>query len=292
MINWPNDLISAIARRRSVLYLGSGVSANSKNASGKRPPTWKAFLEMLIDLYPDQIEGKNTILKKLMQRDDYITACEIIIESIGDQKFGNAVEQEFRRAAYEPAQIHRIIYSLDSKYIITPNIDKIYDSYAVRESVGTYVVKKYYEDIASYLRKPDYLIIKAHGCVDETSRMIFTREQYNRARLEYSSFYNLLGALMLTNTFIFIGCGVYDPDIQLLLENNNFGYPGCPPHYFITAKGSIHSEVAKSVQKNRNVEFLYYNNSSGTHAELSDELERLHQKIDEERQEIASRSSW
>ena len=63
MIKWPNDLINAIARRQCVLYLGSGVSANSQNASGKRPPMWKHFLELLIDEYPDQIDGKKTIIK-------------------------------------------------------------------------------------------------------------------------------------------------------------------------------------------------------------------------------------
>ena len=292
MIKWPNDLINAIARRQCVLYLGSGVSANSQNASGKRPPMWKHFLELLIDEYPDQIDGKKTIIKKLLKHGDYITACEIIVDSIGKQKFGSFVEQEFRRAAYKPAPIHEILFSLDSKYVITPNIDKIYESYVARESNGTCVVKKYYEDIAPYLRKTDYLIIKAHGCVDEIDNMIFTREQYNRARAQYSAFYKLLSALLLTNTFVFVGCGINDPDIQLLLENHNFGFPGCLPHYFITDKKSIHSDVAKSVQKNRNLEFLFYNNTSGTHNELTGELEELLKKVDIERQVIASLTSW
>lgn len=32
MINWPEALVEAIARRRCVLFLGSGISANSKIA--------------------------------------------------------------------------------------------------------------------------------------------------------------------------------------------------------------------------------------------------------------------
>lgn len=43
MINWPEALVEAIARRRCVLFLGSGISANSKNSSGKRPATWENF---------------------------------------------------------------------------------------------------------------------------------------------------------------------------------------------------------------------------------------------------------
>ena len=35
MINWPEDVVEDIARRRCVLYLGSGVSANSVNEKGE-----------------------------------------------------------------------------------------------------------------------------------------------------------------------------------------------------------------------------------------------------------------
>lgn len=44
MFNWPNDLVSDIARRTCVLYIGAGVSANSSSAKGISPPTWEAFL--------------------------------------------------------------------------------------------------------------------------------------------------------------------------------------------------------------------------------------------------------
>ena len=44
MIDWPEYLIEAIARRKSVLFLGSGISANSCNDAGKHPLTWEAFL--------------------------------------------------------------------------------------------------------------------------------------------------------------------------------------------------------------------------------------------------------
>ena len=45
MINWPDYLVKDIARRRCVIYLGSGVSHNSENAEGDHPMTWRAFLE-------------------------------------------------------------------------------------------------------------------------------------------------------------------------------------------------------------------------------------------------------
>ena len=49
MIEWPEKLVDSIARRRSVLFLGSGISANSENMSGKKPATWDAFLRQVVN---------------------------------------------------------------------------------------------------------------------------------------------------------------------------------------------------------------------------------------------------
>lgn len=45
MIDWPERLVEDIARRRCVLFLGSGVSANSVNKEGERPKTWTEVLK-------------------------------------------------------------------------------------------------------------------------------------------------------------------------------------------------------------------------------------------------------
>lgn len=146
----------------------------------------------------------------------------------------------------------------------------------------TVVAKSYYEeDIAKYLRTDDFLIIRAHGYVDDVSKIIFTHKQYSEARCKYAPFYRILNALMLTHTFIFLGCGINDPDIQLILENINFFYPGCLPHYFITVMDTYSKEIEQSLLHNRNLELLTYDNSDGTHQQLLVELKRLVPKVEE-----------
>lgn len=181
---------------------------------------------------------------------------------------------------------------MDSRIVITPNIDKIYEQCALKNSKGSVVIKKYYDDIASYLRKPDYLVIKAHGCVDDTQKIVFTHEQYNKARYQYASFYRLLDALLLTHTFIFIGCGIKDPDIQLTLENMNFSFPNCKPHYFITEEGSMKHEVIQSIYRNRNIKIITYENKDGKHEELLKGLRELSICVDNKRKELAERATW
>lgn len=293
MINWPTKLIDSIARRKSVLFLGSGISANSTNALGKRPATWNSFLRQILEKQEQKIGKNKDEITKLLDEKNYLMACELIVDIIGPIEFGEEAQEEFRRPGYLPADIHKIIYSLDSKLVITPNVDKIYDECALTESHSSAVVKRYYDaDLAKYLRTNDYLIIKAHGTVDETSKMIFTHKQYSRARCQNASFYKLLDSLILTHTFIFLGCGITDPDIELTLENANFLYEGCPPHYFVTAEGEISENMQNVLLANRNIEIITYENKSGVHLELSDSLNELAKLVDARREELALTFTW
>lgn len=293
MISWPGELINDIARRKCVLYLGSGVSANSISSDGrKHPSTWDEFLKKVLTKRSDELLKQKSIILELLGNKDYLMACEIIVNQIGERDFGDLAADEFRRPGFQVSAIHEVIYSLDSKIVITPNIDKIYEQCANINSHSTIVTKRYYEDIAPFLRLSDYLVIKAHGCVDEPQNIVFTHEQYNRARYKYSTFYRILDALLLTNTFIFIGCGLTDPDIQLTLENNNFSFPNCKPHYFITSRGNINDEIAKSLLKNRNIKILTYENSDGSHKELLKELQSLCPRVEDKRQEMSINATW
>lgn len=293
MIDWPDDIVSDIARRRCVLYLGSGVSANSTTIDGtKHPPTWDAFLREILSNKACELNGSVTTIEGLLDKKEYLTACEIIVDKLTEQVFGNLAAEAFRRPGYLPSEIHNVIFGLDSKLVITPNIDKIYDQCTSINSHGTVVTKKYYEDIAPFLRQPDYLVIKAHGCVDDPQNLVFTHKQYNLARNKYATFYRLLDALLLTNTFIFIGCGLNDPDIQLMLEDCNFSFPNCKPHYFITAKDSVSDDIARTLFANRNIKILSYDNSDGTHAELLDDLKKLSPLVEAKREELAQNASW
>lgn len=163
------------------------------------------------------------MIEEMLNLKDYLTACEVIVDTLGENDFGELTADEFRRPGYKPSKIHEAVYRLDSRLVLTPNIDKIYEQYAMNESHSTVVAKSYYEsDVAKFLRTDDYLIIRVHGYVDDSAKIIFTHKQYSEARCRYASFYRILDALMLTHTFVFLGCGISDPDIQLLLENTNF----------------------------------------------------------------------
>ena len=266
MFNWPNDLVSDIARRTCVLYIGAGVSANSSSAKGISPPTWEAFLRSCLTKIN---KADCAYIEQLLSQKDLLSACEVIIDKIGTAEFNNVAQDAFRRPGFKPASIHETIYNLDARLVITPNVDKIYEQYAQATSCGTIVVKKQTEhDISNFIRSTDRVILKAHGSIDAPNEMIFSKYQYNEARYKYSGFYKLLDSLALTHTYVFIGCGLNDPDIRLTLENYNFGFPGCKPHYFVAADTAMNPDLEQSLLKNCNLKVIKYDNSDGKHEKL------------------------
>lgn len=287
MINWPNDLISDIARRKSVLVIGAGVSKNSTNHAGLRPKDWKEFLMNA----SENLVGKAEINRQI-KSGDFLTACELIKKELGRDNFNTLIKDEFLNPRFTPADIHQYIYNLDSRIVITPNFDKIYDTYANTTSQGSIIVKKFIdEDIVDCIRRPEPLIIKIHGTVDNTDNLIFTRKDYSEARTKYRNFYSIIEALSLTHTFIFIGCGTNDPDIRLLLEDFTFKFPLSKKHHIIMPKNALNIKVKEIVKETMSLNILEYD-SSNHHKLLTDSLAELVSLVETKRQEIANTQSW
>lgn len=83
-----------------------------------------------------------------------------------------------------------------------------------------------------------------------------------------------------------------DPDIQLTLENSNFLYPSCRPHFFVTAEGTYEPEIVDVLSRNRNLELLTYSNDDGTHSNLLVSLQKLRENVENRKLKIAESQTW
>lgn len=288
MIQWDESIVDAISRRRSVIVIGSGVSKNSTNKNGKRPPTWEEFLRNAVATIADSLHIVDAIDSK-----DFLTACELVKKSIGDQQFIRLIEREFHQAGYVPADIHKHIYNLDSAIVASPNFDNIYDTYASTTSAGTLIVKNHTDlDVINYLNGGEKrLLLKTHGSVNSPGNLIFTRKDYAAARTKYVLFYEILKSLVLTHTFLFIGCGIDDPDIRLLFEDVQFAHERMPLHYMTIPNGEVHDDILRIVSDSMKIKFLKYS-SDDFHKELTESLDNLVKEVEIHRDNIAKDRKW
>ncbi len=287
-MEFPPMLIDDLARRRAVVFIGAGVSRNCVGADKKtRPPLWHAFLLTC----KARMKGKQSHVANLLDVGDYLTAADILKHSLRDQ-WAEIVKEAFVTPKFQPADIHAAVFRLDARVCLTQNIDKIYDTFAQAESKNTVVVKSYYDpDVAGVIRGDSRCVIKAHGTVDRISEMVFTRKEYAEARHKYHSFYLLVDALALTHTFLFVGCGTSDPDVQLMLERMAQLHPFARPHYMLARKDDYHPDAIESLGRTMNLRLLEYK-ATDDHRHLTTALIDLGKVVDARREELARSRDW
>jgi hypothetical protein len=276
-MDWPNALIEELAGRRCIIFLGAGASAGCLSLDGlRRPPDWKTFLEELKNALPGAVD--KTIIDDRLFKEKYLDAAEIILCKISGPDFSRIIRQLFIQPHYQPCNIHQAVLAIDPKLVITTNFDDIYDNYCrTGDANDGYNVCKYYEThLVNDLRSPVRLIVKAHGCVSNAQKIILTRSHYFEQRQKFGTFYNVLDALFITNTLLFIGYSLSDPDIQLLLENSNIAAPSEHKHYAVIPD-NIPSDIEEASAKAYNVHFLKF--QAGNYKELEDALEELKNQV-------------
>lgn len=285
MVNWPDTLVRELHGQRCVLFLGAGVSATCKDQNDNRPPTWNEFLDKAAKLV--KIKAARTAIQKLIREGKLLVALQAIRDNSDIADYHTLLNSSFNNNNVKPSDLHNIIYNIDCRLVITTNFDKIYENYC-NSFIGApaaYKVLDYNTDgIADEIRSDTRLVIKAHGTIDKIGEMIFTRSEYHEAKRKKPHFYEILKSIFMTNTIIFIGCGLEDPDIMLLLEDVKIAGRNNKPHYALTRKGTKNRFLIEDWKKTYNINVLEY---GPTHEALVSDMRALYEKLDELRAEAA-----
>jgi len=290
MIDWPDDLIRDIAARRSVLFLGAGVSRNAENEHGVHPREWTDFLLHLASRISDRMLAEE--VRQCINDADLLTACELARKYLSPSIFKTEMLQEFSGNAYRHAKIHDDLSRVDSRLVMTTNFDKLYENRANQLQSNTVIVKSYYDkDVADVFRRLDRVVIKVHGTIDVPDMTIFTRSQYAFARRDFGHFYQLLRGLFVTHTFVFLGASMRDPDMQLLLEDHAYRFEGARPHYMAMPQNSARAGTLRVLEETMNLKALLYD-PADNHKALADSVAALVPKVEAARAQLAATAGW
>lgn len=202
------------------------------------------------------------------------------------------MKEAFHKPDFQSATIHDHLFALDLRISITPNFDNIYETSVGKRGAGAITVKIYNDnDIADSLRRHERVLIKSHGSISAPNHLIFTRTDYAKARNEHGHFYELLDALLRTHTFIFIGCGIDDPDIRSLLENYRYRHPYGQSHYFVTSEQNYCTQIKNVLSESLKINIIEYP-ATTDHAHLTIWLKDLVDLVGIERITIGKAQSW
>lgn len=253
---WPDNLVEELAYRRCLIFLGSGISATAKNDDGESPDTWGAFLDNVKSKMKNPSEDDKKFVEDMLKKQNYLLALQAIADLCDSGEYSNYLKSQYLRGKYKPSKVHELIKDLDSKIVVTTNFDKLYEGLCHEPEYITFDYTDTRSIIGS-IKAPENIIIKAHGSIDDTEKLIFTAKQYYQAQEKYPEFYHLMTALFLTHTVVFLGYSLNDPDINLLLQFlHNTANSSCP-HYMIDKKGNK-PQLVKHWKDTYNVSLLEY----------------------------------
>lgn len=259
MMSWPSSLITEMAHRRCVVFVGAGLSRNVAPGS-PIPPDWKKLLEELARESPDSFRIK-PLVTEMLAKDRYLDAAEVVQNSYEARAFADKIRSAFGGFRYKGGEVHQAVLELDQKVVVTTNFDEIYENY-VRdnsEGEGHLQVLKYFDSgLSDSLKSNVRLVLKAHGCVTAPDRIILTRSEFFEAKMHNPEFIRVLSALAVTHTFVFLGCSIVsDPNVQLFLENGFFSAPGRYKHFALIDEPEDPS-IAEAVSKSYNLELVTF----------------------------------
>lgn len=277
---WPSNLIEELAYRRCILFLGAGVSAtaNSRNDPNKHPCIWRQFIEELKNQAINLSDEDKKFAEERLKENDLLMALQVIYDNSDMGHCAKYIKDSFSN--FGPSKIHEIISEIDSKIIVTTNFDKIYDKLCNGDEYAVYDYKQA-NAIVGALKTPSHIVIKAHGTIDNIEGIVFTAKQYADNENKYPEFYNLLSALFLTYTVVFIGYSLNDPDISLVLRNIKKTSNVTTPHYILVS-GKQKEPVKKYWKDVYNVSIIEYGDS---YDKLEPELQKLKEEVLELRED-------
>jgi hypothetical protein len=280
---WPEHLLERVASKNFMLVVGAGISRSCINAAGASPPSWDLLLRGLIADFTTGAVRRSAL--ELVDRRLYLDAAELLRGRARAQ----AKEQDFlKRIAmvtdggtktteqYQPSQIHQTLLSLEPDVLLTTNYDRILE----RATNNGYNVHPYDSTaLAGDVRSGMPVLVKVHGSVDSASKIVLTRSDYTRLRREGAHALEVLQALFLTKTALFVGYGFSDPDIHLLLENVLGARGDVAAHYLLT--GTVPEYQREVYQFSYGTAAVTY--AQGGYAEMQRMLELLSMQVEARR---------
>lgn len=222
------------------VFVGAGVSALSKY------PSWNALVKTMSDEigYTKEDEEKNFSSEELLK------IPQMYYNTFKERRYLEKIKTEFS-GNYETNEIHDLIFSLKPKNILTTNYDTLLERTSVKFGRNYSVINS---DRAVSSGVSNQYLIKLHG--DFSANFVLKEQDYLDYETNYMLIDNLVKSIFATTLVIFVGYGLNDYNIKLILnwvKNVQADTFICP--IFIHT-GKKLSKLDKKYQKYRGLEVI------------------------------------
>ena len=249
----------ASANNKLVVFVGSGVSANSGI------PMWNGIINEIKERIDFDSENEQ----------DNLVIAQYFYNSRGEKEYYDLLKDKLDLDV-EPNELDDKILELNPYHIITTNYDNLIESQATKKGMFYDVVSK---DSDLPYTPNGRMIIKMHG--DFTNRnIVFKEDDY----LSYSNNFKLIEtfikSIFATHTVLFVGYSLKDPDIKYIFKwVKDILKKDLPRPYFLKIDDSKGFNMAEyQYYQNMGINLLYY---SQIENRIRKKLENKNEKVED-----------
>ena len=196
--------ITNASRNHSLtFFVGAGISALSG------APSWKGLIQ-------DICRELKLSVKETYSSDEYLQIPQMYYYATGkdDTKYYDFIEKSLVSTPLFPNEIHRELLNFNPISFITTNFDDLLEESAIQSCQGFKVIARDNE-VSSI--NGDRFILKLHGDLKHKN-IVFKEEDYLNYSENFKLIETLLKSIFSTNTVVFIGYGLNDYNIKLILN--------------------------------------------------------------------------
>ncbi|WLW66138.1 SIR2 family protein [Psychrobacter sp. van23A] len=279
---WPDSLVREIVEKRCIIHLGAGMSCQALDENGNRPPSWESLLNILKDSTLNNSSDK-VLVDEFISQKRYLDAAEVIRTKGSPAEYNAKIRETFIDNNFLPSDAHKDLVNISPRIFSTTNYDTLIEG-AIIENAGHNSFTQYEhtrEGLLDSIRSPSTILIKMHGCAKHAANTILSRSDYFNLRKKNRSFFELTSSLYKLNTVVFIGCGIEDPDINLILENNNIETGTTNPSYAMVGSKSYAARIKDTIKSQYNIELIIYEQKDeDDHSNFPLKIKELRDKVD------------
>jgi len=278
-MNVPKDLADKINQGNCVLFVGAGLS------QGAGLPGWPGLLRQMLDWgeehgvdLPDRAE-----LEKYIKDGELLLVAEEMRERLGKDDLREFMVGVFRRPGLEPTDAHNLLPQIPFAAALTSNYDTLLETaYTISSGTTPHVFTHAdYPELSAVLRDNEFYVLKVHGTIDRIETIILGRSDYREVIHDNQAYRSYLRNLFSSSTVLFLGFGLIDPDLMLLLDelSGTFkGYTG--KHYALMDAEKVPGIKRRRFERDYNIQIIPYKKSALDHPEVREFLRKLAEKCD------------
>jgi LmbE family N-acetylglucosaminyl deacetylase len=276
-INIPKELLDQVSRGNCVIFVGAGPS------QGAGLPNWPQLLRQMLDwAQAHGVEMSDRAeLEGYIAGDEVLLAAEELQERMGNERFRKFMSEVFRRQGLKPTEAHLLIPRIPFAAAVTTNYEDLLETaYTVINGEKPHVfTHRDVSELSAALRTDEFYILKAHGTIDRMETIVLGHRSYRDVIHSNRPYRQHLTSLFSGKTVLFIGFGLTDPDLLLLLDEMRAIFSDRTGHHFaLMDERSVPAVKRKRFEKDYGIVIIPYTPSAPDHPEVREFLEALVKK--------------